>query len=165
MISSRRKPGLTETHCGIEFYNSIFPDFLNKNNIKHYSRNTFIGVVFAERFNRTFRNLLKRFVFERSYGNWIDILPTKTKHYNSRVHTSINLFPIHASLKKNESFVYNNLLDKRKRMSPKFKNHDSVWVAALKKRSQKEILLIGLIYCKKVQKKLLIQNRVVKLTI
>ena len=56
LIISKRKPDLIETDRGKQFYNIIFQDFLNKNNIKHYSRNTDLGAVFAERFNRTIRD-------------------------------------------------------------------------------------------------------------
>ena len=65
LISSKRSPNLIETDRGREFYDNIFQDFLNKNNIKLYSRNSSYGAVFAERFNRTIRDLLKRPVFER----------------------------------------------------------------------------------------------------
>ena len=81
LISSKRKPNLIESDRGKEFYNNIFQDFLNKNNIKLYSRNSSLGVVFAERFNRTIRDLIKRPVFEKGDGNWIDILHTITKQY------------------------------------------------------------------------------------
>ena len=67
--SSKRKPNLIETVRGKEFYNNIFQDFLNKNNIKIYSRNTDSGVVFAEKFNRTIRDLLKRPVFGSGESN------------------------------------------------------------------------------------------------
>ena len=60
---SRRKPNLLETHDGKEYVNKIFSEFLNNHNIKRYSRNTALGAVFAERFNRTLRNLLKKRVF------------------------------------------------------------------------------------------------------
>ena len=69
LIDSKRKPNLIESDCGKEFYNNIFQDFLNKNDIKLYSRNTFLGAVFAERFNRTIRDLLKKPVFEKRDGN------------------------------------------------------------------------------------------------
>ena len=137
LINSKRKPNLIETDRGKEFYNNIFQDFLNKNNIKLYSRNTSLGAVFAERFNRTIRDLLKRPVFEKGDGNWIDILQTITKQYNNRIHSSTKLSPKDASLKKNEGYVYKNLLDKRKKIKPKFQINDLVRTADLRKTFSK----------------------------
>ena len=136
-ISSKRKPNLIETDHGKEFYNNIFQDFLNKNNITLYSRNSSFGSVFAERFNRTIRDLLKKIVFEHGDANWIDILPTITKQYNNRVHSSTKLTPIQAIMKKNEGFVYKNLLDKRKKIKPKYKIGNLVRTADLKKTFSK----------------------------
>ena len=93
------------------FFNNIFQYFLNNKNIKHNSRKTNKGVVFAERFNKSIRSLLKKPDFAKGDGNWIDVLPTITKQYKNGVHTSTELTPIQASLKNNEAFVYNNLLD------------------------------------------------------
>ena len=121
LISSKRKPNLVESDRGKEFYNNIFQDFLNKNNIKLYSRNSSYGAVFAERFNRTIRDLLKKIVFEQGDANWIDVLPTITKQYNNKIHSSTKLSPKDASLKKNEGYVYKNLLDKRKKVNQSFK--------------------------------------------
>ena len=45
--------------------------------------------------------------------------------------------PIQASLKKTEGFVYNNLLDKRKKVKPKFQVNDLVRTADLKKTFSK----------------------------
>ena len=132
-INSKRKPGLIESDRGKEFYNSIFQDFLNKNKIELYSRNTSYGAVFAERFNRTVRDLLKRPVFEKGDGNWIDELPTITKQYNNRVHSSTKLTPIQASLKKNEGCVCRDFFDKRKKVTPKFQINDLVRTADLNK--------------------------------
>ena len=133
LISSKRKPGLIESDRGKEFYNNIFQDFLNKNNIKLNSRNSSYGAVFAERFNRTIRDLLKKIVFEQGDAKWVDILPTITKQYNNRIHTSTKLSPKDASLKKNEGFVYKNLLDKRKKVKPKFQINDLVRTADLRR--------------------------------
>ena len=137
LISSKRKPGLIESDRGKEFYNIIFQDLLNKNNFKLYSRNTSVGAVSAERFNRTIRDLLKKVVFEQADANWIDILPTITKQYNNKVHSSTKLTPIQASLKKNEGFVYKNLLDKHNKIKPKFQINDLVRTAELKKTFSK----------------------------
>ena len=137
LISSKRKPNLIETDHGREFYNNIFQDFLNKNNIKLYSRNSSFGIVFAERFNRTIRDLLKKIVFEQGDAKCIDILPTITKQYYNRILSSTKLTPIQASLKKNEGYVYKNLLDKRKKVKPKFQINDLVRTADLKKTFSK----------------------------
>ena len=119
IIISKRKPNLIESDRGKEFYNNIFQDFLNENIIKIYSRRTSLGAVFAERFNLTIRNLLQKIVFEQGDAKWIDVLPTLTKQYNSRIHSSTKLSPKDASLKKNEGFVYRKLLDKRNKIKPK----------------------------------------------
>ena len=137
LTNSKRKPNLIETDRGKEFYNNIFQDFLNKNNIKLYSRNSSYGAVFAERFNRTIRDPLKKIVFEQGDAKWIDVLPTITKQYNKRIHSSTKLTPIQASLKKNEGYVYKNLLDKRKKVKPKFQINDLVRTANLKKTFSK----------------------------
>ena len=96
-----------------------------------------MGAVLAERFNRAVIDLLERPVFEKDDGNWIDLLPTITKQYNIRVHTSTNLTPIQASLKKNEGYVYHNLLGKRKKTKPKFQVNDLVRTADLKRTFSK----------------------------
>ena len=66
LIRSKREPSLFETDRGKKIRNIFFRNFSNNNNIKHYSRNT---SVLAERFNRTIRDLLKRLVFLKRYGN------------------------------------------------------------------------------------------------
>ena len=137
LTSSKRKPNLVESDRGKAFYNNIFQEFLNKNNIKLYSRNSSYGAVFAERFNRTIRDLLKKIVFEQGDAKWIDVLPTVTKQYNNKVHSSTKLTPIQASLKKNEGYVYKNLLDKRKKVKPKFQINDLARTADLKKTFSK----------------------------
>ena len=137
LINSKRKPNLIESDRGREFYNNIFQDFLKKNNIKLYSRNSSLGAVFAEKFNRTVRDLVKKIVFEQGDGKWIDILPKITKQYNNRIHSSTKLTPIQASLKKNEGYVYKNLLDKRKKKKPKYEIADLVRTADLKKTFSK----------------------------
>ena len=102
LISSKRKPTLIETDRGKEFYNNIIQDFLNKNNIQLYSRNSSVGAVFAKRFNRTIRDLLEKIVFEQGDAKWIDVLTVITKQYNNKVHSSTKLTPIQASLQFEE---------------------------------------------------------------
>ena len=135
--SSKRSPNLLEGDRDRGIYNSTFQNFLNNNNIKLCSRNRSFGSVFVERFNRTIRDL-RRPVFERRYGNWIDLLPTITKHCNIRLHSLTKLMPIQPNLKKNEGYVYKKLLCKRKKLEPRFQINDVVRTADLKKAFSKE---------------------------
>ena len=59
------------------------------------------------------------------------------KQCNNRVHTSTKLTPIQASLEKNEGFVYQILLDRRKKVKPKFKIHDLFRTADLSRTFSK----------------------------
>ena len=126
-----------ESDRGKEFYNIIFQNFLNNNNFTLFSIKSSLGAVFAERPNRTTRDLLKRPVFEKVDGNWFDVLPTITKQYNIRVHWLTNLTPIQATLKKNESYFYNNIKDKRKIINQKLQVNDLVRTAGLEKNFSK----------------------------
>ena len=114
--------------------NKLFTDFLNKIKIEKYTRNISLGAVFAEKFNRTIRDLLKRDVFEKKVAIWIDCLPVITKKNNNRNYSSTKITPLLACLKQNEGYVYQNLLDeKKKRIKPKFEIHDFVKTADLKR--------------------------------
>ena len=128
-IITKRKPKVLETDDGKEFTNKMFNEFLKLNDIKRYSRYTSKGAVFAERFNRTIRDLLKKPVFEKGNANWIDELQSITNIYNNKIHSSTKMTPIQASKKSNESKVYANLQDKRTKRKPKYNLGDLVRTA------------------------------------
>ena len=130
--SSNRKPNLLETDDGKEYVNKIFNEFLNNNKIKRYSRYTDKGAVFAERFNKTIRNILKKPVFEKGRADWISELPSVNKKYNNTIHNTIKMTPVQASKKSNEKLVYSNLQDRRAKQQPKFKLGDLVRTADIK---------------------------------
>ena len=131
--SSNRKPNLLETDDGKEYVNKIFNEFLNNNKIKRYSRYTDKGAVFAERFNKTIRNLLKKPVFEKGKADWLSELPSVIKKYNNTIHHSTKMTPIQASKKLNQKLVYNNLKDDREVLKPKFNLGQLVRMADIKK--------------------------------
>ena len=64
-------------------------------------------------------------------NNWTDVFLTITKQYNNRIYSSTRFTPIEGSLRKNLGFVYKTLLDKRKKMKPKFQVNDPVVTADL----------------------------------
>ena len=65
------------------------------------------------------------------------MIPTIISKYNNKIHSTIKLTPTQASLKENEEYVYQNLIDKRKKIKPKYKINDLVRTADLKKTFSK----------------------------
>ena len=100
ITSSKRKPNLIEIDRGKEFLNKISQNFLKKNNNEIYCRNTTLGAIFAEIFDRTMRDLLEKLAFEQGDGNWIDILPTIAKQIKNRVQSFTKLNSLKGNLKK-----------------------------------------------------------------
>ena len=133
LISSKRSPNLIKNDRGKKLLNKIFTDSLQINVVKRYFRNSSLGAEFAERFNRTNRDLLKKPTFQPGDGKRLDTLPRETKQYNNRIHSSTKLTTIQASLKKNQGYVYKNLLDKQKKIKPKFQVNNLVRTADIKK--------------------------------
>ena len=133
LTKSKRKPLKIESDRGLEFYNSIFQNFLKSKNIQHYSRFTDKGPSIAERVIRTIRSLLKKPVFEKEKADWLSELPSVIKKYNNTIHHSTKMKPIDASRKSNQKLVYNNLKDDREKQKPKFKLGDLVRTADIKK--------------------------------
>ena len=131
--TSKRKPNLLESDDGKEYVNKIFNEFLNNNKIKRYSRYTDKGAVFAERFNKTIRNLLKKPVFEKGRADWLSELPSVIKQYNNTIHNSIKMTPVQASKKSNEKIVFDNLRDDRQKQRPKLKLSQLVRSADIKR--------------------------------
>ena len=117
----------------VKFWHNSFQNFLIKNKFNIFWRNVSLGVTFAELFNRTKEDLIKKQFFEPGDGNWVDILPTIKEQYKNRAHSSTRLSPIQASLKKNEGLAYKNLLDKPKKMKAKFQVSNLVRRTDLKK--------------------------------
>ena len=62
--TSKRKPNLFETDEGREYVYKRFNEILKQTYIKRQSRNISLGAVFAEKFNRTIRNLSTKIFFE-----------------------------------------------------------------------------------------------------
>ena len=133
LSTSKRKPLKSESDRGSEFYNSIFQNFLRSKKIQHYSRLTEKGPSIAQRVIKTVRNLLKKPVFEKGIANWISELPPVIKQYNITIHHSIKKTPNQASKKSNESRVYSNLQDKRRKLNPKYKLGQLVRTADIKR--------------------------------
>lgn len=101
-----------QTDKGTEFYNSYVKSFLEKHNIKHYStENNTIKASIVERFNRTLREKIHRYLTYADTETFIDKLDDFVEAYNKTEHRSTGFAPSKVSA-KNTADVYFNLYEK-----------------------------------------------------
>ena len=140
---SGRSPKHLWVDKGLEFYNKDVDGWLQENNIIRYSTFGEHKSVVIERFNRTLKEMMwKRFTAENT-RNWIDMLEDLLKTYNSRVHSTIGMTPIKASLTENKVTVFQNIMKKTRPLiknKAKFKVGDKVRVSRIKALFEKGYL-------------------------
>src|ERR1700759_1709236 len=102
---------LLQTDKGTEFLNEPFQKLLREKKIRHYtSENDDIKASVVERFNRTLKGVMWRYLTRASTGRYIDVLPQLVSSYNNTYHRSIKMTPSEVNA-QNESIV-------RKRLYP-----------------------------------------------
>ena len=85
----------------------VLNEFLDNHYFKRYSRNTILGALIAERYNRTIRYLFKNPVILAGNTNWISELPSVIMKYKNTIHKySTKMTPIPASKKSNEKNLF-----------------------------------------------------------
>ena len=110
---------LLQTDKGTEFLNGTFQKLLRDRNIRHYtSENDDIKAAVVERFNRTLKGAMWRYLTHVSSGRYVDVLPQLVSSYNNTYHRSIKMAPSEVNA-QNESIV-------RKRLYP-LKNVTVKW--------------------------------------
>ena len=77
-----------------EFYNSSFKKWLKDNDIEMYSTNNEGKSVIAERFIRTLKNKICKYMTSISKNVYIDKLDDIVKKYNNTYHTSVKMKPV-----------------------------------------------------------------------
>ena len=104
---SKRSPNFIQSDEGSEFTNKQVQKFFNDNNIKWYhTYNSDIKCSICERFNRTILNKNHKNFTLNSNTIWINDSDRLVKEYNNSYHRTINMKPIDASKKSNETIVF-----------------------------------------------------------
>ena len=88
---SNGKPNKIWVDRGSEFYNSSFKKWLKGNDIEMYSTNNEGKSVIAERFIKTLKNKIYKYMRAISKTVYIDKLDDAVKKYNNTYHTSIKM--------------------------------------------------------------------------
>lgn len=121
--------GIPETvYCdeGSEFDSTQFKNLMKKHNIRIIYTLTHAPVV--ERFNRTIKEMLSKYMQASESKTIAKVLPRIVKNYNTSYHTSIGMAPNNVT-KENEDLVWFNLWKKsKKRVRPDVHVGDKVRV-------------------------------------
>ena len=124
---SNRKPNKIWVDKGSEFYNTSFKKWLQDNNIVMYSTNNEGKSVVAERFIRTLKSKIYKYMTSISKNVYIDKLDDIVDKYNNTYHSTIKMKPI--NVKDN---TYINTAKEINNKDPKFKVGDRVRISKYK---------------------------------
>ena len=125
--SNRQKPNKIWVDKGSEFYNVSFKKWLQDNDIVMYSANNEGKSVVAERFIRTLKSKIYKYMTSISKNVFIDKLNDIVNEYNNTYHTTIKMKPI--DVKDN---TYINIDKEVNNKVPKFKVGDRVRISKYK---------------------------------
>ena len=124
---SNQKPNKIWVGKGSRFYNNSFEKWLQDNDIVMYSTNNKGKSVIAERFIRTLKNKIYKYMTSISKNVYIDKLDDIAKEYNNKYHSWIKIKPVDVK--------YSTYIDVKKETNdknPKYKVGDHVRVSKYK---------------------------------
>ena len=124
---SKRQPNKIWVDKGSEFYNNTFKKWLQDNDVVMYSTNNEGKSVIAERFIRTLKNKIYKYMTSISKNMYIDKLDDIVKEYNNTYHTSIKMKPV--DVKDNTYIDFKKEVNDK---DPKFKVGDHVRISKYK---------------------------------
>ena len=99
---SKRKPNKIWVDKGDEFCNNSFKKWLHDNDIARYSTHNKGKSVLAERFIRTIKNKIYKYMTSISKDLYIDKLHDIVNEYNNTYHRTIKMKPIDV---KNNTYI------------------------------------------------------------
>ena len=140
-LHSERKPNKTCVDKGSEFYNNSFKKWLKDNDTEMYSLHNEGKSVAAERFIRTLKNKIYKYMTTISKNVYIDKLDDIVNECNNTYHRTIKMKPV--DVKDNP---YINFEKEVNNNNQKFKVGDYVKISKYKNnfRYKKDTCQIGL---------------------
>ena len=98
----------SQTDQGREFYNRHVKRLLDEYDIHHYSTQGGPKAAVAERFNRTLKELIYKYVTTHNTLKYLDALPGLLARYNQCIHSSIDMAPADVN-RHNDTVVWRRL--------------------------------------------------------
>jgi len=126
LVSTTRRPTKLQTDAGKEFLNAPFQKLLQTHNISHFVSNSDKKAAIAERFNKTIKTKIYKYIDgEPNRHKYIDVLQKLVDSYNDTFHSSIGMKPNEVNESTSGTVLENLYGDLWTRNSRKRKNiHD-----------------------------------------
>lgn len=140
ILKEGRVPDKLQTDDGKEFFNKLFKDLMQKNDIEHFSTKGGKKASVVERFNRTLKMKMSKFFDVTQTFRYIDNLKDFVENYNNSYHRTIKMKPIEASKEENREKVFELLFDGISMGTPKYEVGDLVRIPIQKTPFTKEIV-------------------------
>lgn len=133
ILSEGRVPIKLQTDAGTEFYNKHFKCLLAQYKISHFSTSNETKASIVERFNRTFKTRMWRYLTSVNSRRYIDVIQEMAYAYNNSYHRTIKMTPSSVN-KGNERTVFNNIYKTKARETVAFKFNvgDTVRISKLR---------------------------------
>jgi hypothetical protein len=113
-IFKERKPLKLQTDLGTEFINETVRNYMKEVGVQQFfTWNPDIKASIVERFNRTIKQKLYKYMTYKDTKRYIDVLPDMVHSYNNTYHRSIKMTPTEASQPENEKRAWRNLYSGR----------------------------------------------------
>ena len=134
-------PKKLQTDKGTEFYNSEVKSFLRKNNIGHFSTDQELKAQIVERFNRTLREKLQRYMVANNTLRYVKVMPSFIRGYNNSPHSCFDRKYSPAQVnarnyKQLHQIMYGDYLAKKAKRH-KFRIGDKIRIASYRKLFRK----------------------------
>ena len=141
ILKSGRKPKFLISDSGTEFVNRSFQSLLDMHNIKLYiMRNTEVKAAIAERFIRTIKTKIFKYLTDSKSLKFIDKLPLILKNYNNSLHSRTKFKPIDVNTSNQYDAFLNLYRDRNENKTANFKIGDKVRIMKLKGTFEKGYL-------------------------
>ena len=118
---SKRKSNKIWVDQGSEFYNNVFKNWLKDSDIEMYSTNNEVKSVIAERFIKTLKHKIYKYMTAVSKNVYFDVLNDTVDKYNNTYHRTIKTKPVDVG--DDSSAEYNGESNEK---DPKYKIGDYV---------------------------------------
>lgn len=151
IFAQGRKPRRLRTDRGSEFTNTVVQEFFKMRHIKvvHYTSSNEKQANYAERFIKTIKTKLKRYMTEKVTDKYIDVLPAMVRSYNATEHKGISEAPDNVNAQNEQSIWWHTYWPKmeydekrrkevRRKVRFKYNVGDVVRIAQTRRALQRE---------------------------